>query len=670
MTADDSKITAREAELIAENTRLREQINAFDTTIDHRDAAHDRFWEVSRDMLGVVDKHGAWQNVNPAWTQVLGWTAADLLGRTSRWLRHPDDHDKSDAEFVALTAGQATYNFENRYLTKAGGYRLLNWTVMPINGSFYCVGRDITEERERELALHDSMDFARLALSAVSGVGAWTYEVESDRFFCDAAIAELYGIDEKQAALGIKRDGFLANVDAGDVLALQATMAGGLMRSGDLELEYRIRHPDGSTRWVLSRGHTYFDAQGAPVRRTGVGIDMTKQRQLEQQLRQAQKMEAVGQLTGGLAHDFNNLLQGIMGPLELTRRLVLQNRTAGIDRYFDMAMSSAQRAAALTHRLLAFSRRQPLDPKRVEVNQLVISLGDLLRRTTGEAIRVELAISAEPCNTKCDANQLESALLNLVINARDVMPDGGVLTVKTSREDIDEKYAATQRGVTPGKYICVAVTDTGSGMPPDVVGQAFEPFFTTKPLGQGTGLGLSMVYGFAGQSGGFATIYSHVGLGTTIRLFLPASGSNEPAEHAELSGNTQIASGAGETILVVEDDENVRQLLIDIFEDAGYRVLHAMDGPSGLAVMESGAVIDLLVTDVGLPKMNGRQMVDAARLIRPTLRILFMTGYAELASAADGFLGEDMQMITKPFSVEAIANRVQGMLGPRPDGIA
>ncbi len=664
MTADDSNITPREAALIAENARLRNQINAFDSTVDDRESAHDRFWQVSRDMLGVADKHGAWQSVNPAWTTVLGWSAADLLGKTSHWLRHPDDWADSDAHLTSLSTGQPTFNLENRFRTRSGDYRLLNWTVMPINGLLYCVGRDITEEREREIALHDSMDFARLALSAVSGVGVWTYEVASDLFFCDAAIAELYAIDEKQSALGITREGFLANVDPADRLALQSTMAGGLVRSGDLELEYRIRHPDGSTRWVLSRGHTYFDAQGVPVRRTGVGIDMTKQRLLEQQLRQAQKMEAVGQLTGGLAHDFNNLLQGIMGPLELTRRLVMQNRTAGIDRYFDMAMSSAQRAAALTHRLLAFSRRQPLDPKRVEVNHLVTSLGDLLRRTTGEAIRVELVVADEPCITKCDANQLESALLNLVINARDAMPDGGELTVKTSHEYIDDKYAAAQRDVVPGDYICVAVTDTGSGMPPDVVHQAFEPFFTTKPLGQGTGLGLSMVYGFAGQSGGFATIYSHTGLGTTIRIFLPAADGSEADHRAPVTSGADIATGAGETILVVEDDDNVRQLLIDIFEDAGYRVLHATDGPSGLAVLESDAEIDLLVTDVGLPKMNGRQMVDAGRLKRPALRILFMTGYAELASAADGFLGEDMQMITKPFSVEAIANRVQGMLGP------
>jgi signal transduction histidine kinase len=519
---------------------------------------------------------------------------------------------------------------------------------------------DILKEKERDL--RDSMDFARLALSAVRGVGVWTYDVASDRFFCDEGVSEVYGIDPVAGANGIKREGFLANVHPDDRNALVATMAGGLIRAGDLELEYRIKHPDGTIRSVLSRGHTYFNDDGLPIRRTGVGVDMTRQRLLEEQLRQSQKMEAVGQLTGGLAHDFNNMLQGIMGPVELIQRLVALRRTDGLERYCTMAMSSAKKAAALTHRLLAFSRRQPLDPTLIDANRLVSSMDELLCRTMGEMVAISFVLADAPCLTVCDANQLESALLNLSINARDAMPRGGTLTIATSQETIDAQYAATQRDAKPGRYICVAVTDSGEGMPPDVVKQAFEPFFTTKPLGQGTGLGLSMVYGFAGQSGGFATIYSHQGLGTTIRLYLPsAEQSTAPSEAVDTP--LTLREGSGETILIVEDEEDVRQLLVDVFTDVGYTVLTAHDGPSGLSILQSPVRIDLLVSDVGLPQMNGRQMVDAAKSFRPHLRVLFLTGYAEMAAARGGFLGEGMQMIVKPFSIDAIINRVQGLLG-------
>ncbi|MCY0388514.1 PAS domain-containing protein [Robbsia sp. Bb-Pol-6] len=623
---------------------------------------HDGFWQASPDMLGVTDGHGVWTRVNPAWERTLGWPPEQILGRTADWLEHPDTAEPMARRLQGQSPSQDTPAFEHRLRARDGTFHLFSWTVVALDGSWFCIARDITEERARETALRDSMDFTRLALAAVSGVGAWTYDVASDRFFCDAAIAEVYGVDTAEAQAGIQRARFLANVHPDDLAALRTTMAGGLVRSGDLELEYRVCHPDGSTRWVLSRGHTYFDAAGRPMRRTGVGIDMTTQRLLEEQLRQSQKMEAVGQLTGGLAHDFNNLLQGVMGPLELVRRLIALHRTQDLERYIGMAMSSAQKAAALTHRLLAFSRRQPLDPKHVDANALVLSLGDLLRRTTGEQVPVELVLDAAPCHTRCDANQLESALLNLSLNARDAMPEGGTLTIQTAHEEIDRKYAATQRGVKPGRYISIAVTDTGEGMPPDVARQAFEPFFTTKPLGQGTGLGLSMVYGFAGQSGGFATLYSHVGLGTTIRIYLPETEGEATTVDAQ-SEHADLQTGAGETILVVEDDENVRQLLIDLFAECGYVILHATDGPSGLAIIESDARIDLLVSDVGLPGLNGRQMADAARLRRPGLRILFTTGYAELAAVNDGFLAPGMQMITKPFSVEKIVQRVQQMLG-------
>jgi len=638
--------------------------DALERRIAERTAERDRLWELTGDLLVIADYEGRIHRVSHAWTRLLGYTEDVLTSRPYVEITHPDDVEASMSAVLEMRNSGRPVEFQNRLLASDGTSRWIAWKLAPDASGERMIGtgRDITKEREREIALRDSMDFARLALSAVSGVGAWTYEVATDKFYCDEAVSEVYGIDPQEGAKGISRDGFLANVHADDKKALGTTMAGGLMRSGDLELEYRISHPDGTVRSVLSRGHTYFNAEGVPVRRTGIGIDMTQQRLLEEQLRQSQKMEAVGQLTGGLAHDFNNMLQGIMGPLELILRFIAMGRSDGFERYCNMAMSSAQKAAALTHRLLAFSRRQPLDPKPVDVNDLVTSLEDLLTRTTGEAVQLFFALDKSSCKTVCDGNQLESALINLSINARDAMPGGGTLTIATSHERIDEGYVASQRDVKAGRFVCIAVTDSGEGMSPDVVKQAFEPFFTTKPIGQGTGLGLSMVYGFAGQSGGFATITSHPGVGTTVRVFLPETDDLVDAA-AMTKAPFQMPENAGETILIVEDEEEVRQLLVEIFSSSGYSVLQAADGPAGLRILRSPVRIDLLVSDIGLPRMNGRQMADAAKLLRPKLRVLFMTGYAEMAAVPGGFLGDGMQMITKPFSIEAIVNRVHGMLG-------
>jgi PAS domain S-box-containing protein len=382
----------------------------------------------------------------------------------------------------------------------------------------------------------------------------------------------------------------------------------------------------------------------------------------EEQLRQAQKMEAVGQLTGGIAHDFNNLLTGIVGSLDLMQTRMAQGRTENIERYAKAAMSSAQRAAALTHRLLAFSRRQPLDPKPVNANQLITSIEDLLRRTIGPLHALEIVTAGGLWMILCDPNQLESAILNLAINARDAMPDGGRLTIETANAHLDNAYAAAQRDVTPGQYVAICITDTGTGMPPDVIARAFEPFFTTKPLGQGTGLGLSMVYGFAKQSEGHLRIYSEVGQGTTIKIYLPRHRGAAEDELPGVSNTEAPRAEAGETVLVVEDEPVIRDLIVEVLQDLGYQALEAPDGPSGLRILQSHTRIDLLVTDVGLPGINGRQLADQARVTRPDLKVLFITGYAENATRASGFLDPGMEMITKPFAVEALTTRIRAML--------
>ncbi len=382
----------------------------------------------------------------------------------------------------------------------------------------------------------------------------------------------------------------------------------------------------------------------------------------EESLRQSQKMEAVGQLTGGLAHDFNNLLTGIVGSLELLGTRIGQGRMQGLERYINAAQGACARAAALTHRLLAFSRRQTLDPKPTDGNALVAGMEDMIRRTVGPAI--DIRVSADPglWVTRCDPNQLENALLNLCINARDAMPDGGTLSITTANADIHEGFAVA-RDMLGGQYVCMSVTDTGSGMPPEVVARAFDPFFTTKPLGQGTGLGLSMIYGFVKQSGGQVRIHSTEGMGTTVSLYLPRFAGALPAEK-DIAGLVEAPrADAGQTVVVVDDEPAIRMLLTDVLEELGYAVVEAADGPSGLKILQSDIRIDLLVTDVGLPGgMNGRQMADAARADRPDLKVLFITGYAEGATLGDVSLGHRMEVMTKPFAMEALATRIRSMI--------
>ena len=373
-------------------------------------------------------------------------------------------------------------------------------------------------------------------------------------------------------------------------------------------------------------------------------------------------MEAVGQLTGGIAHDFNNLLTGITGALDLMQRRIAQGRTADVERYVGLAMASANRAAALTHRLLAFSRRQTLDPKPVDGNALVGSMEDLLRRTLGERITLDFALAPDLWPTYCDPHQLENAVLNLCINARDAMPEGGRLTVETSNATLDGR-AARERGMRAGDYVALCVSDTGTGMPPEVVAKVFEPFFTTKPIGQSTGLGLSMIHGFARQSGGQVRVYSEVGQGTTMRIYLPRHWGEDETATAE--GPVEAPRAAvGETVLVIDDEATVRTLIAEVLGELGYAAIEAHDGPSGLAVLRSNARIDLLITDVGLPGgMNGRQVADAARAVRPGLKVLFITGYADKAAVGNGHLESDMHLLTKPFAMDALALKVRGIIG-------
>ncbi|MBK3510582.1 response regulator [Pseudomonas sp. MF6747] len=381
----------------------------------------------------------------------------------------------------------------------------------------------------------------------------------------------------------------------------------------------------------------------------------------EEALRQSQKMEAVGQLTGGIAHDFNNMLTGIIGSLELLRRRIARGKLDDLDGLIDLGVTSANRAAGLTHRLLAFSRRQSLDSKPVEINQLVTSMGELLQRSINESIGLDMRLDSQLWTAEADPNQLESALLNLVINARDAMPGGGKLVVETTNRHLDNVFTAAYGTLKPGDYVELSVSDTGCGIPEHLMGRVFDPFFTTKPIGQGTGLGLSMIYGFARQSHGHVTLHSEVGKGTTVSLFLPRFvGELQAPEHV----NPALApyANAGETVLIVEDDPAVRVLVSAVLNELGYAFVEAADADTALPIIESDQRIDLLISDVGLPGMNGRQMAEIGRQIRPQLKVLFITGYAEHAAVRGGFLDPGMQLITKPFTFDLLTAKVREMI--------
>ncbi len=424
----------------------------------------------------------------------------------------------------------------------------------------------------------------------------------------------------------------------------------------------RYRAKDGTYRWI-----SWFGVEEDGLIYC-IGHDVTQERasadalaHAQEALRQSQKMEAIGQLTGGIAHDFNNLLAGIGGSLELLEKRIQDGRINNVQRLIDAARTSTNRAAALTQRLLAFSRRQTLDPKPIDVNRLIAGMADLIRRTVGPAIEVEVVGAGGLWPTLVDPPQLENALLNLVINARDAMPDGGRITIETANKWLD-RNAAQERDLVPGQYLSLCVTDTGTGMTPEVISRAFDPFFTTKPIGEGTGLGLSMIHGFVRQSGGQVRIYSELGMGTTMCLYFPRY-IGELDTPDETATQEQPQTGHGETVLVIDDEESIRMLLVMVLEEAGYRVLEADTGPSGLKILQSDTRIDLLITDVGLPGgLNGRQVADAARVARPDLKVLFATGYAENAVVGNGHLTHDMRVITKPFELAALTTLVSEMI--------
>jgi PAS domain S-box-containing protein len=553
--------------------------------------------------------------------------------------------------------------------------RFLDFVYQPIIGidgavaGIFVQGVDVTERRKAEDALQNANETLERRVAERTNALRTVQTFYTHSAECHAVLTQredgAFQYDEINPATlrlyGMTRDQVIGRtIDEIFNAERAAELNAHLLASLNQEAPYRyVRKVGGSTVEAISAS---IPTEPDGLRRLAVTArDITDRQNLEEQLRQAQKMEAIGQLTGGIAHDFNNLLAAFSGSLELIGKRVAQGRFNDIERFLGAAQEASRRAAALTQRLLAFSRRQTLDPRAIDVNVLITGMADLIRRSVGPNITVEVVGAGGLWFTKADAPQLENSLLNLCINGRDAMaPHGGRLTIETANKWLDDR-AAKERELPPGQYISLCVTDTGAGMTPQVMARVFDPFFTTKPLGEGTGLGLSMVHGFVRQSGGQVRIYSELGKGTTVCLYLPRfTGTAEPSTYPTTAAGP---AGAGETVLVIDDEPTIRMVIVGVLADSGYATLEAGDGASGLRILQSDARIDLLITDVGLPGgLNGRQIADAARIKRPDLKVLFITGFAENAVVGNGHLAPGMEVITKPFAMTDMAAKVRDLI--------
>ena len=642
--------------------------------------------DVAPHIMWITDGDGRNQYFNKRWEEYTGQPWSPTAGEISTSLLHPDDAAPTKTAFFAASAPGGAFEVEHRIRAINGEYR---WFL--VRGEalrdpdtqdvirWHGASVDIHDRRLAEAALRDSEGQLRALnadleaeVAARTAERTRTWEVSPDLLSVtglgDGCFEQLNPAWE--AVLGwhatemvgrpfadfIHPDDLSPSIEAFDRI-----------RHGEpvLNFENRYRCKDGTWRWLswvaVPEGNRLYSSTRDV---TAAREQAEALAEAEEALRQSQKMEAVGHLTGGLAHDFNNLLAGISGSLELIAKRIAQGRVADVDRYLAGAQESAKRAAALTHRLLAFSRRQTLAPKPTDVRLLVVGMEDLIRRTVGPEVDIECVLGKDVWAVEVDPNQLENALLNLAINARDAMPDGGRITIETANRALDG-LGATVQGLSPGQYVVLRVSDTGTGMAPEVIARAFDPFFTTKPIGLGTGLGLSMVYGFARQSGGQARIHSQVGQGTTISLYLPRClGDAKPVETAAAAvPDKAVPVSDGQTVLVIDDEPLVRMLVVDALTELGYVAIEAPDGAEGLDVLRSKTRVDLLVTDVGLPGgLNGRQVADAARVLRPGLPVLFITGYAETAVLNHGDLEPGMHIVTKPFGVDDVARRIRGIL--------
>jgi PAS domain S-box-containing protein len=621
----------------------------------------------------MLDTDGRVSSWNAGAQRFKGYIASEIIG--AHFSRFYTEEDRAiGLPQAALTRAVSEGKFEGEgwRMRKDGSRFWAHVVIDPIRhpdgtlAGFAKITRDLTERKAAESSLKRTQEQFKLLVQSVTDysiymlsphglISSWNQGAERIKGYrADEILGEHFSrfYTEEDRSLGVPQQALAA-----------------ALREGKYETEGWRCRKNGSRFRASVVIDPVFDEMGQHIGFAKITRDITDAMEAQkalaearEALMQSQKMEAVGQLTGGLAHDFNNLLAGIMGNIQLAKTRIAQGKAENIDRYLTAAEGASKRAAALTHRLLAFSRRQTLDPKPTDLNQLVAGMEELINRTVGPEVAVAVMAQEGIWNTIVDPNQLENTLLNLCINARDAMPAGGDLKISADNRVLDDR-AARARGLAAGEYVSLCVTDTGTGMTEEVRGRAFEPFYTTKPIGVGTGLGLSMVYGFAKQSGGQAEIKSEAGKGTSVCIYLPRHLGAAESGGEDHAAEALDASGRGEVVLIVDDEPTIRLLIAEVLEELGYTSIEAEDGVAGLEILRANVRIDLLISDVGLPGgINGRQLADAGLSLRPELKVLFITGYAETTALRGGDLQAGMHVLTKPFDLDTLADRIKDIL--------
>jgi PAS domain S-box-containing protein len=633
-----------------------------------RDRAQ-QYLDTAEVILLALDMSGRMTLVNRYGCNVLGWTAEELRGR--KWIETcipARDRDVMLGKFDALVRGEFPLG-QNPVLLRSGEERLIEWRntrllddAGRVVGTLSC-GTDITDRDRAAEALRAAEERTRFALEA-AGVGIWSMDCITGAVEWSKTLEIHYGMEP--GSFGGTYEAFLAAVHPDDRAAVVETVGKAMKAGSDYSVLNRSVWPDGSVRWLSGAGRVLLGEGGQAVRAVGISQDITERRGLEEQYLQAQKMEAVGRLAGGVAHDFNNLLTAILGYCEL----LLADGEPGDQRRADILeiQKAGLSAAGLTRQLLAFSRKEIIEPKLLDLNQVVTGLRAMLGRLIGEDVIIQLALRPGVAHVWADPGQVEQIVLNLAINSRDAMPRGGRLTIETADVAIDEDYAKAHLGAKPGRYVALTVTDTGTGMTPETKARLFEPFFTTKEIGKGTGLGLATVHGIVARSGGSVNVYSEVGLGTSFKVYFPRAGSAEAAVEAP-SPVLRRHSGAS-TVLIVEDEDGLRRLTKRLLEGLGYTVLAAADAGEALELLESNPAIELLLTDVVMPGTSGPEL--ARRLIarRPGLKVMYMSGYTEETVVHHGVIDAGIAFLHKPFTAEALGRKLSETLGEPAESVA
>jgi len=621
--------------------------------------------EGTTDAIFVKDPQGRYLLFNTAAAGVVGKTVSEVIG-------HDDTHLFSALEAEAIMAGDRRVMDAGRvmtyedYLTAADGtYRTFLATKGPIHDKsgkvtgLFGISRDITEQKRAEEELTDVTQRLRLA-TAAGHLGIWDWDITTDQMIWNERMFDLYGVS--RSTFRISRETWEKCMHPDDLsMALEKT-SGALIGKKEYDFEFRIVHPDGKLKYLKTNALVIRNEDGKAVRMTGMNQDITERKHLEEQLRQSQKMEAIGQLAGGIAHDFNNILTAIYGYCSVLQMKV--GKDAPFRPQIDHIYEAAERAANLTRSLLAFSRKQLMAPKPVNLNDIIMNIGKLLIRIIGEDIQFKTVLTGRPLRILADSGQIEQVLMNLAANARDAMPEGGLLTIETEVRELDENFVHAHGYGAPGKYAVISVSDTGQGMDTDTAKKIFEPFFTTKEVGKGTGLGLAIVYGVVKQHNGFINVYSEPGSGTTFRIYLPRA--SEEISDAVVENVLDFPAMGSETILVAEDDSSILELAESALGEFGYTVIPACDGMDAVEKFkENLEKVDIIIMDMVMPKMSGREAYEEIRKHRPEVKVLFISGYSPHLLHNRGFLDSSEEVLIKPFQPLDLIRKVRAMLDSR-----